>query len=568
MGRADKLRPLWRHYWSRAQGLIFMVDANDVDRIPDARTELEDMLAEEFGGRRDWPVLVLANKQDLLNACSVAQISEDLGLRSLRGRQWHVAGCTMSSAEGIEALDWLKTAIGAGGEPAARKRESRPWTELAMDPETAGELLTSAVSSISTQRPSILHSNFTHFPLQLSAWASGWSDRGVVSDPQDAERVLRPHLQRLVEHDDSPTPAYLDAGCVAEMWSGHTALHICATTGNVELAWLLLAARAQVDTKTTGDVGGGQTALALALLACSETPVHATAEDRARPGATTWTEMLLKAGADPAASVELLSSTGRRATGHTTNILMLALNARSPPSAIRALLTAGADPNAGVSLARVQGQPFRSRGGGHLVRVNPSDPAARTFTSPLRAAIIHGDGRGKCAELVSLLLGHGASTDGDEGCVALMAAIIEADTEAMALLLDRGIGITPAHIVEAASKLTGPIPSKHFVELPGLDHTEPTGYRVEREDTYPAVELLEMLLDSKERSELLTKSVANAAALAAVRACSMLTAHLSVSNMSVAQLHPTAVAQHIQRGQCCVQVCKLQYKCQISRCFY
>ena len=29
----DKIRPLWRHYYQNTQGLIFVVDSNDRDRI-------------------------------------------------------------------------------------------------------------------------------------------------------------------------------------------------------------------------------------------------------------------------------------------------------------------------------------------------------------------------------------------------------------------------------------------------------------------------------------------------------------------------------------------------------
>lgn len=33
VGGQDKIRPLWRHYFSNTQGLIFVVDSNDRDRI-------------------------------------------------------------------------------------------------------------------------------------------------------------------------------------------------------------------------------------------------------------------------------------------------------------------------------------------------------------------------------------------------------------------------------------------------------------------------------------------------------------------------------------------------------
>jgi GTPase SAR1 family protein len=46
-----QIRPLWRHYFQNTQGLIFVVDSNDRDRIGEARDELHRMLSE-VGGQR------------------------------------------------------------------------------------------------------------------------------------------------------------------------------------------------------------------------------------------------------------------------------------------------------------------------------------------------------------------------------------------------------------------------------------------------------------------------------------------------------------------------------------
>ena len=47
VGGQDKIRPLWRHYYTNTQGLIFVVDSNDRDRIGEAHDELHRMLAED-----------------------------------------------------------------------------------------------------------------------------------------------------------------------------------------------------------------------------------------------------------------------------------------------------------------------------------------------------------------------------------------------------------------------------------------------------------------------------------------------------------------------------------------
>merc|ERR1712013_244699 len=41
VGGQDKIRPLWRHYFQNTQGLIFVVDSNDQERIAEAAAELK-----------------------------------------------------------------------------------------------------------------------------------------------------------------------------------------------------------------------------------------------------------------------------------------------------------------------------------------------------------------------------------------------------------------------------------------------------------------------------------------------------------------------------------------------
>ncbi|CAB3384466.1 Hypothetical predicted protein [Cloeon dipterum] len=44
VGGQDKIRPLWRHYFQNTQGLIFVIDSNDRERIGEAQRELEHMV--------------------------------------------------------------------------------------------------------------------------------------------------------------------------------------------------------------------------------------------------------------------------------------------------------------------------------------------------------------------------------------------------------------------------------------------------------------------------------------------------------------------------------------------
>ena len=110
VGGQDKIRPLWRHYFQNTQGLIFVVDSNDRERIGEASEELNKMLSEDE--LRDAAVLVFANKQDLPNAMSVAEVTDKLGLHNLRSKKWYIQSTCATSGDGLyEGLDWLSSTL-------------------------------------------------------------------------------------------------------------------------------------------------------------------------------------------------------------------------------------------------------------------------------------------------------------------------------------------------------------------------------------------------------------------------------------------------------------------------
>ena len=109
VGGQDKIRPLWRHYYQNTQGLIFVVDSNDRDRMEDAREELKKMLDEDE--LRDAIVLVFANKQDLPKAMSAAEVTDALKLHSLH-RPWFIQATCATHGDGLyEGLDWLSATL-------------------------------------------------------------------------------------------------------------------------------------------------------------------------------------------------------------------------------------------------------------------------------------------------------------------------------------------------------------------------------------------------------------------------------------------------------------------------
>jgi len=110
VGGKDKIRPLWRHYYQNTQAVIMVVDSNDRDRMGEARDELHRMLNEDE--LSEAVLLVLANKQDLPNAMTAAEITDKLGLHSLRQRKWYIQALCATNGDGLyEGLDWLSSVL-------------------------------------------------------------------------------------------------------------------------------------------------------------------------------------------------------------------------------------------------------------------------------------------------------------------------------------------------------------------------------------------------------------------------------------------------------------------------
>merc|ERR1712098_40750 len=106
LGGQDNLRTYWRHYYSGPQGLIFVLDCADVDRIEDAREQLRKVIYDrdmcECGA-----VLVYANKQDIAGVIEKEEIPELLGLNQL-DVAWKIQPTCAISGDGLDSgLDWL-----------------------------------------------------------------------------------------------------------------------------------------------------------------------------------------------------------------------------------------------------------------------------------------------------------------------------------------------------------------------------------------------------------------------------------------------------------------------------
>lgn len=141
VGSNDKIRPLWRHYYQNTSAVIFVVDSNDRERINTARDELHRMLNEDK--LRDSVLLVFANKQDLPNALSSAEMTDKLGLGQMRNRRWYIQACCATTGDGLyEGLDWLSTALSKKGSAPTHYIDDAEEYELRRESSSSAGLQT------------------------------------------------------------------------------------------------------------------------------------------------------------------------------------------------------------------------------------------------------------------------------------------------------------------------------------------------------------------------------------------------------------------------------------------
>lgn len=82
LGGQKRFRTMWERYCRGVSAIVFVVDAADEGRFPDAKEELHDILTRP--ALAGIPVLVLANKSDLPDAVkSVDAVIDIFALKSL-----------------------------------------------------------------------------------------------------------------------------------------------------------------------------------------------------------------------------------------------------------------------------------------------------------------------------------------------------------------------------------------------------------------------------------------------------------------------------------------------------
>merc|ERR1712178_503078 len=106
IGGQKSIRPYWSNYFESSDALVYVIDSSDTRRLEESGQELRDLLAEDK--LANIPVLIFANKQDLLQSTPADEISQSLQLQNISGRTWQIQACSAKEGNGLqEGMEWL-----------------------------------------------------------------------------------------------------------------------------------------------------------------------------------------------------------------------------------------------------------------------------------------------------------------------------------------------------------------------------------------------------------------------------------------------------------------------------
>ena len=97
---------LFKHYYQKTDGMIFVIDCNDKERYGKVnKTLLEIINNEEL---KNIPLLIFGNKQDINEATSPNELIKFLEIEKIKNNEWFIQGSSALNGRGIkEGFDWL-----------------------------------------------------------------------------------------------------------------------------------------------------------------------------------------------------------------------------------------------------------------------------------------------------------------------------------------------------------------------------------------------------------------------------------------------------------------------------
>merc|ERR1711892_1537749 len=120
LGGHEQARRVWKEYFPAVDGVVFMIDCADQERLYESKAELDQLLTDEQ--IIDVPVLILGNKIDKPGACSEEQLRQffqlcttgkgQTSLAELNTRPLELFMCSVLKKQGYgEGFRWLANYI-------------------------------------------------------------------------------------------------------------------------------------------------------------------------------------------------------------------------------------------------------------------------------------------------------------------------------------------------------------------------------------------------------------------------------------------------------------------------
>jgi len=124
IGGQDKLRELWKHYYNDVDGIIFVIDSADIERLDIVKQELRKLM--DTYELRKSKFLIFGNKYDQPNSLSAKKIIDKIGLHSSGQQKTHIISTCARTGEGLyEGLDWLVREINKDGKKKYGKKNRK-----------------------------------------------------------------------------------------------------------------------------------------------------------------------------------------------------------------------------------------------------------------------------------------------------------------------------------------------------------------------------------------------------------------------------------------------------------
>lgn len=150
-GHAPIRKTLWKKFVTKAQTIVFVVDAADQKRFPLAK----DVFYESIENTDpDAPILFLANKSDKEDAASSVEVMQALDLQQMTriDRPFNMFRCSALTGEGLfQAWDWLVDVVSK--DKAIPTWHVKIYSAVAFD--SNGKELDSAIFGNPTQQAQI-----------------------------------------------------------------------------------------------------------------------------------------------------------------------------------------------------------------------------------------------------------------------------------------------------------------------------------------------------------------------------------------------------------------------------